>query len=250
MRIVDVQSFIVIHLVAKIGFQANEAVTGLKLVEKGFGKEDLALAVLIDFPFQLVLGYLAAKWSKGDNALRPWIWGFVARLAFAVINMGIVKALPSPVTTSYFMLILGTTVAGSFASTVQFVGISAFHTQIADPVIGGTYMTLLNTVSNLGGTWPRYFVMKAVDHFTVSSCDVPKLLGQSQIGECTSEAGIAACAAVKGTCKILKDGYYFTSTICVAVGTLIFLVYILPVCFRLQKLPATAWRVKHGTEAQ
>lgn len=26
--------------------------------------------------------------------------------------------------------------------TVQFVGISAFHTQIADPVIGGTYMTV------------------------------------------------------------------------------------------------------------
>jgi hypothetical protein len=25
--------------------------------------------------------------------------------------------------------------------TVQFVGISAFHTQIADPLIGGTYMT-------------------------------------------------------------------------------------------------------------
>jgi Acetyl-coenzyme A transporter 1 len=70
-------------------------------------------------------------------------------------------------------------------STVQFVGISAFHTQIADPLIGGTYMTvialfsqeifvaktrvpdachasfqLLNTVSNLGGTWPRYFVLR------------------------------------------------------------------------------------------
>ena len=27
-------------------------------------------------------------------------------------------------------------------STVQFVGISAFHTQIADPLIGGTYMTV------------------------------------------------------------------------------------------------------------
>lgn len=27
-------------------------------------------------------------------------------------------------------------------STVQFVGITAFHTQIADPLIGGTYMTV------------------------------------------------------------------------------------------------------------
>lgn len=30
----------------------------------------------------------------------------------------------------------------SSRSTVQFVGISAFHTQIADPLIGGTYMTV------------------------------------------------------------------------------------------------------------
>jgi hypothetical protein len=60
-------------------------------------------------------------------------------------------------------------------STIQFVGISAFHTRISDPVIGGTYMTvchlqtwpllsyrsqLLNTFTNLGGTWPKYFVLK------------------------------------------------------------------------------------------
>ncbi|CAO1623051.1 unnamed protein product [Parajaminaea phylloscopi] len=183
-----VQMFLLIHLVAKIGFQANEAVTGLKLVEKGFSKEDLALAVLIDFPFQIVLGYLAARWSKGDKALTPWLWGYGARLLFAVVSMGIVAGLASSnadktsseasnVGLMWFVVIIVSTVAGSFASTVQFVGISAFHTQIADPLIGGTYMTLLNTVSNLGGTWPRYFVLKAVDAFTRSEC---RVAGSSQ----------------------------------------------------------------------
>lgn len=28
--------------------------------------------------------------------------------------------------------------------TVQFVGISAFHTRVSDPLIGGTYMTVSN----------------------------------------------------------------------------------------------------------
>ena len=27
-------------------------------------------------------------------------------------------------------------------STLQFVGVSAFHTQVSDPLIGGTYMTV------------------------------------------------------------------------------------------------------------
>jgi PAT family acetyl-CoA transporter-like MFS transporter 1 len=101
-------------------------------------------------------------------------------------------------------------------STVQFVGITAFHTQIADPLIGGTYMTvsafvrripverlklswipqLLNTVSNLGGTWPKVrcgvidsetylltyttkpildlqpVVLKGIDYFSQSTCRI------------------------------------------------------------------------------
>ena len=58
-------------------------------------------------------------------------------------------------------------------STVMFVSSSAFYTQIADPVIGGTYLTLLNTVTNLGGTWPRYFVLSGVDYFTKATCTLP-----------------------------------------------------------------------------
>lgn len=67
----DVQTFILIHLVTKLGTAANDAATSLKLLEKGLKKEDLALAVLIDFPFQIWFGYLAAKWSKGEKPLRP-----------------------------------------------------------------------------------------------------------------------------------------------------------------------------------
>ena len=33
------------------------------------------------------------------------------------------------------------------ASTIQFVGISAFHTRISDPLIGGTYMTVSIMIS-------------------------------------------------------------------------------------------------------
>jgi hypothetical protein len=52
----------------------------------------------------------------------------------------------------------------------MFVSSSAFNTQIADPIIGGTYLTLLNTISNLGGTWPRFFVLEGVDYFTKANC--------------------------------------------------------------------------------
>ena len=52
----------------------------------------------------------------------------------------------------------------------MFVSGMAFHAKISDPVIGGTYMTLLNTVSNLGGVWPSSLVLWAVDGLTWKTC--------------------------------------------------------------------------------
>ncbi|RUP50789.1 acetyl-coenzyme A transporter 1-domain-containing protein [Jimgerdemannia flammicorona] len=143
-KLPHMKSFILVLLTSKIGFIANEAVTGLKLLEKGFSKEDLALAVLIDFPFQILFGYYAAKWSSGVRPLKPWLYAFYGRLLFAALGMAVVRFYPSDghVTAFYFWVIIASTVLSSFMSTVQFVSISAFMTTIADPVIGGTYMTV------------------------------------------------------------------------------------------------------------
>jgi hypothetical protein len=53
--------YIVLLLVAKMGFVVSDAVGSLKLLEKGFKREDLALTVLWDFPSQILFGYLAGK---------------------------------------------------------------------------------------------------------------------------------------------------------------------------------------------
>ena len=39
----------------------------------------VALAVLIDFPFELGLGYYAGKWSQTYSPMRVWSWAFVGR---------------------------------------------------------------------------------------------------------------------------------------------------------------------------
>jgi hypothetical protein len=112
----DIQSLLLVHLIAKVGFQANEAVTSLKLVEKGLGREDLALAVLIDFPCQIIGGWLAAKWSIGDKPLRPWLYAFWVRLGFAAVWVVIVKQFPTPpISSLYFVFIVLMTVLQGFS---------------------------------------------------------------------------------------------------------------------------------------
>jgi hypothetical protein len=105
------------HLFAKIGFAANDAATSLKMVEKGFKREDLAVAVLIDFPFQIMGGWLTASWSRGNKPLNPWIWAFWPRLALALVATLIVYWFPEPsYSFRFFVFIVVQTILSSFSS--------------------------------------------------------------------------------------------------------------------------------------
>lgn len=111
---------------------------------------------------------------------------------------------------------------------------------------------LLNTFSNLGGTWPRYFVLKGVDYFSVATCklnDAGKditIKGMENIHcittpltcapaqECVSEKGKSLCESMNGQCVTTQDGYFYVSAICISLGVLILVVYTIPTAKRLQ----------------
>ncbi|GAO14817.1 uncharacterized protein UV8b_04053 [Ustilaginoidea virens] len=253
LKLKNVQTIIIVHLIAKIGFQANDGVTNLKLLDKGFGKDNMALTVLIDFPFEIALGYYAGMWSQKYTPMRLWCWGFVGRLGAAVFAQFTVAMFPSSggVTTWYLVVVIAEHLVSTFSNTVMFVAVSAFHAKVSDPVIGGTYMTLLATVSNLGGTFPRYFVLKLVDSFTVATCQPPRKGGSAnlkgpiitEVFSCAVQAEKERCEAGGGRCDLERDGYYAVNMLCVAVGIATFLWYIKPKVLHLQSLPLRAWRL-------
>lgn len=149
LKLPNILIIIAIHLVSKLGFVTNEAVTNLKLLDKGFGQANLALVVLIDFPFELSLGYYAGKWSTEYTPLRLWCWAFVARLIAAVFAQFTIMIYPTEVGEAvpfwYLLVVIVSHIYSTFMSTIMFVASAAFHARIADPAIGGTYMTLLAT---------------------------------------------------------------------------------------------------------
>lgn len=46
----------------------------------------------------------------------------------------------------------------------------AFYARVSDPKIGGTNMTLLNTIGNLGTSWTRTGALWLIDIFTYKQC--------------------------------------------------------------------------------
>jgi len=148
----------------------------------------------------------------------------------------------------------------------MFVSASAFHTQIADPIIGGTYLTLLNTVSNLGGTWPRYFILEGVDLFTKATCILPNPTGTGTFPlpihcfplsllsillcpfltvehSCATEPERQQCISAGGKCHKYVDGYYVVNTLCVTIGFILFFGYIRPRVTKLQAIAHQAWKI-------
>lgn len=244
-KLSNVQTLVMIHLVSKFPFQCNDSATQLRLLDKGFKSEDLAISVLINFPLEMFFGYYVGKWSSQtankDNSmvtkkfknpflkailgeqgcLTAWLLGFLGRLLFGSILGNMIVYLYPKNTTKlplwYFLMVIVHNLSTSLMNTVQFVSICSFHTQIADPKIGGTYITLLNTFSNLGGTWPKILVLKMIDYYTV------KIVSN-------------------GKEFIERDGYYKVNLISIIIGILLYFKFLKKSINKLQKLPKSVWR--------
>lgn len=104
-------------------------------------------------------------------------------------------------------------------------------------------MTLLNTVSNLGGTWPKYFVLLAVEYMTIAPCSLPALDGT--ILKCTTQKAKDQCIAAGGTFSMVRDGFYHVNTICILFGVVSLVLYIAPRIKMIEKMKVNSWKLKH-----
>ena len=141
----------------------------MKLLEKGVSKEALAGLVLLEFPCELVSAFLAGRWATTGTPSTPWLVGYRLRLATAAGVTLLVSRFPvgaqslSAHPRDFAVLaVLG--LVTSFTSTLMFTALGSFYTRISDPTMGGAYLTLLNTISNMGVILPKLGVRVGVVH--------------------------------------------------------------------------------------
>ncbi|EKX43642.1 hypothetical protein GUITHDRAFT_110438 [Guillardia theta CCMP2712] len=199
-------------LLSKVAFAAADAVTGLKLQEKGVKKETMALLGVAVTPIALFLPAAVSKYTSGPRPLAAFMRVFPYRLAINVAFAVILWSIPprkgdEPVLSPLlWAVLLFFFLLQQVVSNVMFVAQMAFFAKVSDPKIGGTYMTLLNTVANLGSKWPTTIVLALVDVTTSS----------------------------------LVDGYYVLTSVCTLFGAFWFLASRLEV-EKLDLLPSSAW---------
>lgn len=166
-----------ILLTIKFTFAACDSVTSLKLVEAGVPKDKLALLAVPLVPLQIILPLVVSKYTTGPKPMEVYLKAYPYRMIFAIFATAIVWLTPFTIGSDgvvpvYLYVILIVNYAFyQVCLYCMFVAVMAFFAKISDPKVGGTYMTLLNTVCNLGGNWPTSIVLWLVDVLTWKKCN-------------------------------------------------------------------------------
>lgn len=166
-----------ILLTVKFTFAACDSVTSLKLVEAGVPKDKLALLAVPLVPLQIILPLIVSKYTTGPKPMEVYVKAYPYRMIFAIFASIIVIITPYTIASDnsvpvYLYVILIVNYAFyQICLYCMFVAVMAFFAKISDPTVGGTYMTLLNTVCNLGGNWPTSIVLLLVDILTWKKCN-------------------------------------------------------------------------------
>ncbi|CAH1397550.1 unnamed protein product [Nezara viridula] len=244
LKLPSIQLLSLVLLTSKVGFAACDSVTGLKLTEGGVPKESLALLAVPLLPLQIILPLVVSKISSRRRPLNLLLKVFPYRLVFNIIAAVFVFITPAILVgssmPSYYVAILLVLLAlQQVTVTTMFVQWMAFFAVISDPVVGGTYMTLLNTLNNLGGTWTTTTALALVDFTTVKSCSNSTLNN-----DCSSQLLKMECEKAGGNCEVQLDGYYIETALLTIVGFIWFKFWGQKILLSLQSRPMDAWKVR------
>jgi PAT family acetyl-CoA transporter-like MFS transporter 1 len=242
LKLPSVKTLVFAVLTSKMAFAAADSVTGLKLIEAGLPKEKIALLALPMVPLQIILPWIISRATAGPRPMDIYLRAYVPRIAMSVVFAAVVWVTPYMGSNGefplyYYFIILAAFGLHQVAAYSMFVATMAFHARISDPAIGGTYMTLLNTVSNLAGTWPSTLALWLVDNVSFKDCEGVKDYSL----DCDTMQELQACEEAGGHCVTHLDGYYIEIMAGIVIGLVWYFLQSQRIR-RLQSLEDSAWK--------
>ncbi|CAF1373492.1 unnamed protein product [Didymodactylos carnosus] len=240
-----VREIAIILLTVKIGFAATDSMTGLELLQRGVTTDSLALLAIPLTPLQIILPFIISRYTAGPKPLRLFINSYPPRLLMGIIMALFVYLTPyfqnynKTFPWYYYGIAIVIYAIHQVFVYNMFVSQMSFYATVSDPKVGGTYMTLLNTLSNLGTVWISTAVLYAADYLTWKTCSLSDT-------KCYTPEEEKKCQMLGGFCTHAHiDSYYLEVIFCTIVG-IIWLLWKYRAIDRLQNLPARAWQVRES----
>jgi len=216
----------------------SDNVKFLKGVEFGLSKSTTALlSPTVILPLGIAVPLVAAKIWHG-HPLRQFMTAYKIRVTLVplldVLMLLVIRQQNSAGASSssimnsrgfFWFAIVASTALQTIVNSLQFNAQMTFFASRVDPAIGGSYMTLLNTAGNLGGTWPSSLTMLLVGKLTTPPTCTPST---------TMEGGGEVCTGG-------RDAYFPLQVVYSVLGVAWILLCGKKVR-RIAELPDDAWR--------
>jgi PAT family acetyl-CoA transporter-like MFS transporter 1 len=209
-RLPAVRRLCALLLTCRLAILPAEAAAALALSERGVPRRALAALVLLQLPAEALAAFLAGRAAGGGGsssssgkrggggASGAWVRGYWLRLAAALATTALVVTTrptscplsPSSSSSSSspclsqarFAALALAGLLTAFSATLQFTCMGAVFARVADPRFGGSDLTLLNSVANLGITLPKGLVLWGVDAFGLGRVSTAAVLAGAVAG--------------------------------------------------------------------
>ncbi|KYQ90428.1 putative acetyl-CoA transporter [Tieghemostelium lacteum] len=204
-KLAHIKKMTLFFIISKIVFQVNESALSLKLIDRGLDKEYISSFSILQFPCLLVFSVIINKFIK-DRPLSMWVFGYSLGVILVFCNMLSVYMFPiDHVGWGYYLLLCLLSISTSLTGSLLMISQTSYFLKISDKSIGGTYLTLCNTIANFAGTYPKIIILTLVDKLTTSKCIISLFDAEIlELGDISKEL----CTEKGGQYLIENDGYY------------------------------------------
>jgi PAT family acetyl-CoA transporter-like MFS transporter 1 len=212
LKLAPVQTLGLLLFTRSLAFIPADVMAIGRLQDSGFPKEHLATIKLFITPLEIVLPWLLSRFTAGPRPLGIILVAYLPRTLLSPLGALLAYVagdIPTPTPTSIYVAVFALTILQGVLSNAMFVSHMAFFAKVSDPAIGGTYMTFLNTVHNIGNMWTTTACLKAADQVKTLS-------------------GLDGFHVLCGACGVYGVVWYIVCR---------------PVIQRLQEVPEKQWRV-------
>ena len=140
------------------GIPFIDSLIGVKFQDSGVAPDVIALLATLTTPVHILLPWLVSRYASWLPPLDSYRVMFPLRLGFQLVSVALILLTPYAIAADsglavafFYVIVLSLSMVESAVVQVMFVSQMNFFAKISDPLIGGTYMTVLNTISNIGG---------------------------------------------------------------------------------------------------
>lgn len=179
LNIPSVKTLSVILITLKVAFADYDGPAYFKFLDAGVSNEKMIpLTAISMMPMRFILPFIVIRYTAGPKPLDAYTNTIKYRSLVCLSAALIIWITPKTISFDgvapnyiYFVYLVNDLLY-IYCAFLMRITLNATFIKISDPVVGGTYMTILNTIDNIGAMWPVTLSLWAVEYLTWRDCAI------------------------------------------------------------------------------